>query len=498
MIDVYPHDVTATATFDGVAAPGRALRAVIYARVSSDPRQQLRSVSQQVDECTAECERRGWTIVKVFTDNDRSASRYATKERPEYEQLISFLRAGESDVLVTWESSRAQRDLGAYVTLRKVAEENGIQWSYKGRLYDLTRTDDRFTTGLDALLDERESSVTRDRIIRDKRAHALKGQPHGRLLFGYRREYDSETGSFVRQVPHEKQAPVVREAAERFAAGESLFAITKDFNLRGLRTGTGSQWTTMTMRQMLLNPAYIAKRVHRGRIIGDAAWPAVLNETTYYVCVQRLRDPGRQFSPDPHARNLLTGIARCGVCGGTMAIRRTEAADKTERAVKYACRGVSANHGKCTVIMRDRMDDYVKTALFARLSRPDVADLLVDERQEEDARAALAEAEEKRTRLEEVYDSVAKGAVSAAALARIEARLLPEIEAAEKRASAPRTAPTARNPITPKIADVWPALPLGRQREIVRALMNVTLLPNVKGARHDPSLRITIEWNGES
>ena len=57
------------------------------------------------------CQRNDWTVVAVFSDNDRSASRYATKARPEHRKLIKFIESGNADVLVTWESSRAQRDL---------------------------------------------------------------------------------------------------------------------------------------------------------------------------------------------------------------------------------------------------------------------------------------------------------------------------------------------------------------------------------------------------
>ena len=63
-------------------------------------------------------ERQGWTLVRVFDDNDRSASRYARKPRPEYARLKNFLIAGGADVLVMWEGSRAQRDLRDFLALR--------------------------------------------------------------------------------------------------------------------------------------------------------------------------------------------------------------------------------------------------------------------------------------------------------------------------------------------------------------------------------------------
>jgi DNA invertase Pin-like site-specific DNA recombinase len=52
-------------------------RAVIYTRVSQDRGAGKRSVGEQEAECRTVATGNGWTVVRVFTDNDRSASRYA-------------------------------------------------------------------------------------------------------------------------------------------------------------------------------------------------------------------------------------------------------------------------------------------------------------------------------------------------------------------------------------------------------------------------------------
>src|SRR5215218_7664021 len=174
-------------------------RAVIYTRVSSDPHDRGRSVDEQEQDCRAVCRHNGWDVARVFSDNDRSASRYATKTRPEHGKLIGFIESGGADVLVTWESSRAQRDLDAYTKLRRLCERHGILWSYQGRVYDMGESTDRFSTGLDALLAERESDETRKRVLRAVRANAEKGRPHGKLLFGYRREYDPVKSELIGQ-----------------------------------------------------------------------------------------------------------------------------------------------------------------------------------------------------------------------------------------------------------------------------------------------------------
>jgi site-specific DNA recombinase len=475
-----------------VAFHRHALRAVIYARVSQDPRQQLRSVSQQVDECTAECKRRGWTVARVFTDNDRSASRYATKQRPEYGRLIDFLRAGNADVLVTWESSRAQRDLEAYVRLRKVAEENGVQWSYKGRLYDLSRTDDRFTTGLDALLDERESSVTRDRILRDKRAHALKGLPGGQVPFGYRREYDPHTKTLLRQVVREDQAAVVREAARRIAAGETCYTVAQDFNRRGTLSPTGKNWYHRTIRELVTRHAYIGKRVHQGKVIGDAVWPPILDDATFYACTGRFSNPARRNGRPGKIRYLLSSIVRCDVCGG-----RVVAAMKPGQASVYNCLGKKSANGAngrmgCVSLNLALFDKHITALVIERLARPDAAELVADGRRADDAVTAMGEAAEKRARLEEFADAAARGDLSPAALARVEERLLPEIEAAEKRAAVAQVDPVLRDVVRPDIGDIWENLPLTQRREVITALMDISLTPSM--GRVMDTRRIKIAW----
>jgi Resolvase, N terminal domain len=91
-------------------------RAIIYTRVSAD-RAGGRSVEEQGAECRALCEREGSPVEEPpLVDNDRSASRFATKTRTNYERLRDLLEPG--DALVTWEASRAQRDLARYVELR--------------------------------------------------------------------------------------------------------------------------------------------------------------------------------------------------------------------------------------------------------------------------------------------------------------------------------------------------------------------------------------------
>jgi DNA invertase Pin-like site-specific DNA recombinase len=173
----------------GVVQGERARRALIYARVSKD-RKQPRSTAEQEAECRALCDREGWTVADVLTDNGVSASRYATKSRPAWEEVKRRLATNGIDVLVTWEASRGQRDLGEFADMRDIMRSNNVLLSYSGRTLDFNDTGDSLMASLDAVLGEHSSDETRDRIRRSVRANAQAGRPHGRILYGYRRVYD--------------------------------------------------------------------------------------------------------------------------------------------------------------------------------------------------------------------------------------------------------------------------------------------------------------------
>ncbi|NEN51041.1 recombinase family protein [Modestobacter muralis] len=459
------------------------MRAALYTRVSSDPNDRGRSVAEQEAECRAVCERNGWTVVEVFSDNDRSASRYATKDRPQYRRLIEFVEARSCDVLVTWEASRAQRDLLAYGRLRDLCEAKGVLLSYSGRTYDMRDAEDRFGTGLDALLAERESDQTRKRVLRAVRANAAAGSPHGRMLYGYRREYGPDR-RLLRQVPDEDSAPIVREAARRVLSGETPYAVAQDLNRRGVPTPTGGArgWDLTQVKRLCVNPGYAGKRVHQGKVVGDAAWPALLDEGTHHALVARLTDPKRRSQRDSAIRHLLSGVAVCGVCGGRVRVQKNRGSDA------YLC--VDGFH---VSRREDLVDNLVEAVTVARLQRPDVLELLAAG-DDEDVAGALDEVREKRARLEGFYDAAAAGNLTAAALSRIEANLLPEIAAAERRAHGAVLSPIVADVAGHDAAERWAGLTMPQKREVITTLMEVRIMPAGRGNRAFRPEDIEITW----
>ena len=161
--------------------PASEVNALIYTRASMDRHYLMRSTDDQETDCRAWCAQEKWGVAKVITDANRSASRWRTREREGFEEALQLIASKEYDAFVTWEPSRAGRELLAYMQLRAACQEAGALYLTKGRVYDFSRHDDSFMMGLEFLSAEKDAAIIRDRQLRTVRLNAQKGRPHGRL-----------------------------------------------------------------------------------------------------------------------------------------------------------------------------------------------------------------------------------------------------------------------------------------------------------------------------
>ncbi|MEJ9078800.1 recombinase family protein [Gordonia malaquae] len=472
------------------------MRAIIYCRVSSDPNQRGKSVTEQEKECRDVADREGWDVADVLVDNDIGASRYSRGSRPAYARLADIL--GSGDVLITWEASRAQRDLGVYLELRDLCAERGVLWCYSGRIHDLTRGDDRFTTGLDALLAEKEVEQTRERVLRAVRARVADGRPHGKPAYGYRIERDPDTGAAIERVPDAVKAPLVQEIIRRVLAGDAIYAICADFNARGIPRPTGakadgtSTWDPTAMRRIAENPVYAGLRVHRGVVVGPGVWKPLISVEDHERVVALVNDPRRNTRPKQGdgPRWLLSGILLCAHCGSIMT--RT----KTRGRPTYSCAGrrfAETGLRHCAARAIHRIDPFITEAVIRRLEGQDLIDDLSTS--DEDYRAVVDEVQVLRARLDSFTDAAADGSVSPAAFARIEGKLIPQIEAAEARARGFIRSPVVAAAMGDGARGRWESMSMVDRRELIRAMVEIRVSSAGRGNhRHVDGDGIDLRW----
>ena len=457
------------------------MQADIYSRKSSADGG--KSVAQQDEECADGIAEHGWGAGRKFTDDNRSASRYATKRRESYEELVKHIASGDCEILALWETARGGRREVTYFELLELCREHGtkIYVFTHDRLYDLTRRSDWRSLAQEVIDSADLSGKISEGSQRGKRKIAMMGKPAGKLLFGYVREYDSHTREYLRQTEHPEQAPVIRRMAEAVLEGRSLAGIARELNTDGIPRPSGpGTWRSRDVRRYTMQPAYVCKRVHRGEVLPDveADWPNILDMHTWRQCRQLLGDPTRLKHQGSDMKWMLTGIVSCGRdgCDGVLRPHRSQ------QVRRYAC----SVCWRLSVGGQD-LDDFISEVVVDRLRQPDAADVFRPRTDDAAVQAAEAEAEELRRLLRE-YRALAKARrISPASFADFEADLQPQITAAERRVrelTAPAPVPELEDMDAADVAARWYDLPPRIQREVIRLLMRITVIPAPKpGAR---------------
>lgn len=481
-----------TTTLRAVQEP---LRAAIYGRASSDPRKKGRSVKDQFAECRAECDDRGWSIYDHYEDRDRSASNRAKKAREDYERLVRDAEAGLFEVIVYAERSRVSRNLEVSLALRRLCESTGILLCYDGRIYNMRIASDKKEFTRDAVQSEEEAESIGQRADRTARLNALRGAPHGKVPFGYARRYDPDDGHLIGQVPHPKNAEIVRDAFRRAAAQEAINALTESLrkHIPDLtRAGT---------RYLLSNRTYLGVRTYKGEDMTECQWPAIVDEVLFLEVQETLRDPERRTSRESRIRHLLSGIVRCAECNSPEGLR----AGMRQGAWRYRC------HDNGHVMLRkDTLDAYVEEALMEWL--PSHAAVAVFTRHEDggelnrlrlkvfNMKSQIAEAREKAS----TFDDEGMPMLTIESLAMTERQLLPLIAAAERDIAA---LTAAEDPLLSRLvgkprAEIersWnEELTLTQQRHVLRHTVNVELRrASRRGVRSLEPGRIGLVFAGE-
>ena len=215
-----------------------ARHAVLYGRVSkiaAADQIEGKSVDQQLDILTGIAEREEVHVVGVFRDDGVSASRYAGgKTRGGWQDTMQTITDGRVNELWVWEISRATRDRPVWSALIAACMAQNVLIVIAGKVHDPNDPDDGFMLDLLAALAIRESAITSKRIKRHIRAAAADGKPHGRIAYGYMREYDPITRALVAQRPDPDLAPIVAEIFHRVAEKETGYSIANNLNARGV------------------------------------------------------------------------------------------------------------------------------------------------------------------------------------------------------------------------------------------------------------------------
>lgn len=248
-------------------------RCAIYSRssVEKDNRDPFDSVSAQFMACAefiGSQVSRNWTLVStLYEDRGYSGSHL---RRFGFQSLLADIKRGLIDVVVVHRLDRLTRNLSDFQQILAELKSHDVALVSVTQQLDMSHHVGRLATNVLTSFAEFEREMVGQRV-KEKRAATLQnGRWQGTSCpLGYRVKNDC-------LVVDAGEAAIVQQLFYRYASQESVTALTRDLDERGVRT---KQWLTRTGKQRGGQPfnrnaiyVLLKNRVYLGEVYFDGAW----------------------------------------------------------------------------------------------------------------------------------------------------------------------------------------------------------------------------------
>lgn len=460
-------------------------RAVLYLRqsVARDD-----SISLELQEAAGRdyCRRQGYTVVAVESDPGISGR---TWKRPAVQRVMAMVDEGDADVIILWKWSRLSRSRRDWAVAVDRVDVAGGRIESATEQVDVSTATGRLARGVLAEFAAFESDRIGEVWKEVQLSRLADGYaPNGKPRFGYRWDPVQKL-----HVPDPETAHVVVELYRRYLAGTSIHMLVRWLNGERIPTTSGNQWSDRSLRRVM-DAGFGAGRIlwqgreHPGRherLIDEGMWQEYLDARA-----ARRGVPART----KRSQYVLSGMVRCGRCGGTMVANPGSGG----RVAAYRCktskeRGPDACEGGYVAmhLVRDVVLAWLREVaddVEGAVARVDVA---MAERMGAEAEAAKLAAVVERTdaAIERLTVQLADGLVSEAAYSTavlaLEKRRARELEVAE------RAAVEARRVVVADVAELaadllarWDTIPVEGRRESLQRLLSgghVSVLTGPRG-----------------
>lgn len=352
------------------------IKAAAYARYSSD-NQREESIDAQLRAIREYCDRNGIRLVKIYTDEARSAT---TDDRPGFLQMIQDSALGLFDAVIVHKLDRFSRDRYDSAFYKRQLKKNGVRLISVLENLDDSPESIILESVLEGMAEYYSRNLARE-VMKGMKETALQCKhTGGKPPLGYDVAPD---GTYV---INEQEAKAVRMIFEMYAAGKGYGEIVDKLNNKGYRTQTGRPFAKNSLHDILRNEKYRGiytfnrserktdgKRNHHKsknpdeiikieggmpRIISDEIWEKVRARME-----KNKRGPAANKAKEIY---LLSGLIFCGKCGGAMVGNRRYSGRNKSLYITYEC---STRKRKKTCDGKDIGKDFVENTVINYLER---------------------------------------------------------------------------------------------------------------------------------
>jgi site-specific DNA recombinase len=389
--------------------------AVSYIRMSSD--MQEASPDQQRAEVAKLATKHGYKIIREYFDKGISGD--ATEKRVDFQRMIKDAdEKGDFAVILCWDQDRFGRfdsiEAGRWihplrsagVWLMTVAQGQ-IDWNdFTSRMMYAIQQEGKHQYLID---------LSRN-ILRGKTRSAKNGTSSSVPPCGYDRVFYDQSGNVARRVKYGEKFQRPSGWSVRFVLSEDtalvdavrwifdtyvnsdigLGGIVTKLNQRGIKTPNGKTWSIQTVKNILTNRVYTGDSVFgrnrygkyhhlnngdatRGKaklrsgnpITTQGIHETLIDKETFNRVQHKIAERKQEGSHPRYNRYILSGLLRCGHCGGKLAGKGYH---KGTAPRYYACVTGQTRPGACIryQIPQAVFESYVLDVVHKRLFQKDV------------------------------------------------------------------------------------------------------------------------------
>lgn len=290
--------------------------AICYYRYSSDAQRDV-SIVQQKDAAHEYAEHHGYHIIKEYDDPAYSGTR---DDRPAFQLMLYEVEKLRPAYLILWKTDRLSRDRIDAVMAKKRLRECGVKIVYVAE--SIPDDDEATQILMESIYEAMAASFIvshRKNVVRGMTYNAENAFYNGVKMLGY-----------VGEVDHKYEvdpatAPTVRRIFKEYTEGVPMQKICDSLNNAGQKTVRGNKFTVNSLRNILVNRAYIGEYKFGKTLIPDGM-PRLIDDETFQKAQAKLEANKRggkgaikKLHPEIEIEDYwLTGKICCGLCGGTM------------------------------------------------------------------------------------------------------------------------------------------------------------------------------------
>lgn len=257
---------------------------------------------------------------KVWNEGGKSSNHEDLSGRPKLQALVGEIRAGNAKHIFVYDQSRLSRNDAVASVVRLECKKHGVTLYTKDGTYNFNNASDAFMKQILDAVAELDNATRAERTRLGKRQRVMQHQWHGGAPpFGYRLE-DKKLAIEL------KEAQKVKEVFQRYASGESTYAIKKYLDKSGVLPRRGGAWTAGSILKILQNTHYLGYYSYKDKksdeqlqvkcppIVSSAIWKDVQDKRKAVLVRRGQTNRTKHFY-------LLRDLMYCGHCNKPLGAR---------------------------------------------------------------------------------------------------------------------------------------------------------------------------------